>query len=88
LLQGERNYLLFASGEIKTFQGIFSKAELHPDSTQCILKALKEHFSCITSDIVIPYTMLKIPRVNDGKPKLQISNSRTNFVEGEMVSSF
>ncbi|CAL8145928.1 unnamed protein product [Orchesella dallaii] len=82
---GETTYLLFSAAEVKTYRTIFTKSILYPDSTQCILQAVKRNFACVTSEGVAAYTIARNVDAVHGRVPLTISTSRANFVEGGVI---
>ncbi|CAL8134450.1 unnamed protein product [Orchesella dallaii] len=83
--KGELAYIVFSSGGGHTYEGIFAKATLYPNETQCVLKTVHENFACITGEGIATYAIANSVTLNNGQSPLQLSSSQANFVEGGLI---
>ncbi|CAL8126098.1 unnamed protein product [Orchesella dallaii] len=84
--KGETAYIVFASGGGKTYEKIFMKSLLIPNSTECVIKAAQENFACITGEGVATYAIASsVTCSKNGQSPLQLSRSNANFVEGGVI---
>ncbi|CAL8134444.1 unnamed protein product [Orchesella dallaii] len=83
--KGESAYQAFISGGVDVYHGLFAKSAVHPNATECVLKAVAENFACISGEGVVAYAIARSVSLKNGESPLQFSDSKANFVEGGVI---
>ncbi|CAL8072904.1 unnamed protein product [Orchesella dallaii] len=83
--KGDAAYTIFSLGRGKVYEGIFGKMGIYPDAVECVLKAVSQDFCCMIWDGYAEYIDAKNVSDKFGRSPLQMSETKTSFIEDGLV---